>query len=238
MSDNNITILIELDVILDTRLGVLYQHYPELIDNILSNGYHNRKIDKFSLLHKDINDSLVQQSYAQRNKETLKISRCTNFVFITNQLTKTLEDQAITTPTVDTIDVSINIYPYSFTDEELVTLKDMVKYYIGVTTGVDIVNMPLAKITPQYLKDHYAAIAIYHFSDWLKIHHESLLKCRIPKVTFFVPALHDNSVPTDKELTFKDQGKIDPFMALEATLIEFMDVVVLDSRMFSVIETA
>ena len=131
-------ILIDLDVLLDTRITTLVQLNPEEAVKILDAGYCSRPTDDMTYFKTSITNDEYTTAYANRNIDTLKNSRMTNYIFelaiTVKQLTEDLakDNTRVTDPCV-----VINYYPYKDLDTE--TLEQIV-YAIEqyVTTAIDI----------------------------------------------------------------------------------------------------
>jgi hypothetical protein len=220
-------ILVELDAILDSRLGTLYSIYPDKIDNILKNGYHTRIIDKFSLLDKSVDDKKIEEAYHNRNVDILANARITEFAAVLKGISLSMESEAITTPFIEGSKVTVNIYPYVFTVEWIEKLKDLVKNHLGVLTGVDVVSLPPESLTPSFIKHEFDMVVLYNFQKWLKENQKALLEVKTPAVVMLAPAIYEILPPKGTE--------IDPFLDVELSLAEFIKIVFVDVKYFSVI---
>ena len=137
-------ILIDLDVLLDTRIATLVQLDPVETEKILEAGYTSRPTDDMSYFNTSITNDQYTTAYANRNTETLKNSRMTNYIFELAVMIKQLtEDLAKNNTRVTDPCVVINYYPYSDLDTE--TLENIV-YAIEqyVTTAIEIRTVCLA----------------------------------------------------------------------------------------------
>lgn len=227
-------ILIELDMLLDSRLGVISQMDINLADRILSRGYVNRKTDNFTVLDPSFDIDEYRRRYKARDVETLKESRCTPIAVVLNSITNQLEKQQINTPLVSGITITVNIHPYRLTDEEKSVLVDMVSEYTSLTSDIKLIDLPLSNITPTYIKETYTAVFLYNFDEWLSIHRDALSVCKMPTVTMVAPALFVDKIPTQAEITHPTAGVVDPFAALEAGLLEFVGLVLIDIKYASI----
>lgn len=227
-------ILIELDMLLDSRLGVIAQMDVELADRILSSGYTTRKTDNFTTLDKTFDIEEYRRRYKARDVETLKESRCTPIAVVINSITNQLEKQQLNTPMVSGITITVNISPYNLTAEEKEVLRDMVSEYTSLTSDIKIVEIPIKALTPTLIKETFTAVFLYNFDEWLGIHRDALSVCKMPTVTMVAPALFVDKIPTQQDLTHPTAGVIDPFAALEAGLLEFIGLVLVDIKYASI----
>src|SRR5690606_11691311 len=122
------TILLDLDVLLDTRLATLllmdrqvmsYFEKPEM--------YWHRTSDNFEQLTKGkILNADFEARYAARDVTTLQHSVLTNMVFPLGDLTRRLQGERGTGLDIEEIRVIINCWPYKLSQEERDALADAV----------------------------------------------------------------------------------------------------------------
>lgn len=234
-------LMVELDTILDTRLGVVNQHLPHLVEPLLTAGYRDRKSDQLELLCPDIKQHWFNVAYAARDKDTLKASRITPLVIAHTNLTSELERLFYDTPLGSSVDIDLNIYPYVLSDAELSMVKDCLKHYSALTANVEIISQPMSYFTPSILKQHYGGIIVYNVAEWLSLHAEALLQCKIPDVSIIGPRRYavEDDVPVDDDLSFLPEGvPRDIFAFTEEGLLEFVGLFYWDMRVFSFIDLA
>ena len=137
-------ILIDLDVLLDTRIATLVQLDPDEAMRLLESGFTSRVTDDLSGMNSTITNEAYQEAYKNRDIETLKTSRMTNYIFelaiLIKQMTENLAKD--NTRVLDPC-VVINYYPYKELDDEV--LKQIiyaVEQYI--TTAVTIKSVYLS----------------------------------------------------------------------------------------------
>lgn len=137
-------ILIDLDVLLDTRIATLVQLDPDEAMRLLESGFTSRVTDDLSGMNSTISNEAYQEAYKNRDIETLKTSRMTNYIFelaiLIKQMTENLAKD--NTRVLDPC-VVINYYPYKELDDEV--LKQIiyaVEQYI--TTAVTIKSVYLS----------------------------------------------------------------------------------------------
>lgn len=229
------TIYVDLDALLDTRLGTLIQIDENEAISILNNGYHERISDDWSKLGSSINQDEYDRRYRNRDIETLKASRCTNAIPMIIELTKSLSESAIYTPFVTSVGIEVNLYPYKLTGEEIKTMESVVRHYLSVETKVTTVRFSPEQLTPEIINIRYDGLIMYDFNAWFGAQVEKLKDKQLPTVTIMAPALYANKVPSKEEITFEEIGEISPFASLEMVLCEFIDLHLLDATYFSLV---
>lgn len=164
-------ILIDLDVLLDTRIATLVQLDPVEAEKILNAGFTSRPTDDMSYFDTSITNEQYTNAYANRNIDTLKNSRMTSYIFELAVMIKQLtEDLAKNNTRVTDPCVVINYYPYTDLDTE--TLENIV-YAIEqyVTTAIEIraVCLEPSKLDLKSLKELEVLTYItYDFQLWFE----------------------------------------------------------------------
>lgn len=164
-------ILIDLDVILDTRVATLLQLNEEVAIELLDNGFCSRPTDDLTGVTSKITNDEFKTAYAKRDITTLKTARLTSYIFelatIVSDLTKSLisDDTRVEEPCI-----VINYYPYHDLDTE--TLADII-YAISCYT-TDAIDIKAAYYEPRqldlpYLKECSILTYItYDFTKWFE----------------------------------------------------------------------
>lgn len=228
---------VELDCLLDTRLGTVTRYWPERIPALMEAGYRKRQSDDLSLLVPDFPQAEFKVNYAKRDVETLKFSRPTPSVVLLKGITDTLQGQSITSPHVDSITVEVNIYPYTLSEKERDVLVDMVMLYSSLITMVNIVSYTVQQLTPSVLREAYSGLIIYDLEAWLQNHLEPLQRCPCPTVTIMTPVRY-NVVPTLEQTAMDARGPTNLFAAMEQFLLEFVGINFHPMECFSLVDIA
>lgn len=165
------SILIDLDVLLDTRIATMFNIDIAEAIRILNEGYLSRKTDDMDGVSNIITNDIFTKAYAARNIETLKTARLTNYIFelanVVSNLAKAIDndDTRVEDPCI-----VINYYPYKDLDED--TLKDIV-YAVGSYT-TDALEIRVAYYKPDELDLNFLKEAeiltyiTYDFKTWFE----------------------------------------------------------------------
>ncbi len=238
-------ILVDLDSLLDTRLGTLSGISPDLARQALTApGYLTRTTDTFV----GVEEAVYKAAYAQRDIQTLKQSVMTGIVSYLRSILKQLKDQAVTQPTHDAIRVDVNVFPYDPSPDELAVLHEVLLYRLtgGMATEaqefdlvtVDIVNYSPESLTPAHCKANYGALVMYDPWNWLNLHSEAFpdRTKRLPEVILYAPRLYSNREPNEKELSdlkMELRNIPDPFTSLEMAISPIVGLTLIDVVHFS-----
>lgn len=164
-------VLIDLDVLLDTRLATLLNINNDAAVKMLEEGFCSRKTDDLTNMSDVITNDEFKTAYKNRNIETLKTARLTSYIF---ELANVINDLATNLTNddsrVDDPCIVINYYPYRELDDE--TLADII-YAISCYT-TEAIDIKAAYYEPQrldlpYLKENSILTYItYDFTKWFE----------------------------------------------------------------------
>lgn len=224
-------IYVDLDALLDTRLGTLAYLKNEYAVNALSNDYMTRDRDEF----KDVSYEVFKKAYEKRDIDTLKLSTFTNVFTLLQSCIKSTFETAATNSNIKPIQVQVNVYPYKLDEEEMSEISIAVWSRLKEMVDVNVVNINDVFLTPAYCKDQYSMMIRYDYQSWLKIHHDSHAfdKVKMPTVSIVAPAIYQ-SRPSVEELEELQKQSIHPFDATEFSLAPFFTLRLVDISVFSI----
>lgn len=224
-------ILVELDSLLDTRMGTLLQLDPTYAQELLvSNAYFTRVSDEFSSPR--FSQEEFKARYRWRNEDTLKQSLRTPVLIRLHEMILELEAMAINTPFVERVAVEINSYPYKLDPAVIDAFISSIACFVGPTAELSMVSYKPEDLSPQSIKAQgWTGLIFYDFDHWFTLHAEKLAQCDIHDVVFIVPALCVKAPPAD-QLTVDGKPGPSIFAVGEASLSEFLTLVYRDPRDF------
>lgn len=193
-------VYVELDALLDTRLGTLAKINPEYPIKALDDPrYYSRQIDDFTEICGVGREEFIE-AYKKRDAEVARASTMTNIPLILHELVRKLEIDAAETPHLDNVQVELNVWPYVFDAEELDDLETAVQARAGIESMVRSVSIPYKDLTPAFCRSKYSGMFIYNFRDWCEAQLEAFASVQMPQVTVIAPALFHDRVHTVEEL--------------------------------------
>ncbi len=231
-------IYVPLDVILDTRIGTLARMLgDDVVVDILQQGYHSRQDDKYPGVDVDA----YKRLYSARDLETLKASTLTNAVDLIAKTIIALLEQAMEGPYHIGVRVVVNTYPYHVSAEETASITRVIAgklkiiAEVGVPIEVESIHLPLSALTPSYCKDHFKALLMYEYEEWLGLQHRALMQQAIPEITLITPAIYHEKTPTLSELKETVEEIAHPFYVLFESLKPFISLELIDVSYFSIV---
>lgn len=228
---NPATVYVELDVLLDTRLGTLARISDEIASAVLLSGnYHTRVSDDFPGVDKDV----YQQQYKNRDVETLRKSVVTNAVPFLRHLVVVLTEQAIARPYHDGVKVVLNTFPYQLTGVEQEEILLCVKHWLNDHAHVELVFIHPTDLTPLHCTQQYSMMFVYEYAEWLNLHTPAFAHTPIPSVDMYAPELY-SKVPTEEELAQVTREAMHPFRATEVYVSSLIGLKLIEIQHFCVL---
>lgn len=224
-------IYVDIDSILDTRLGTLASLKEEYAVNALLNGYTDRDRDEFN----DVPYEIFSKAYEKRDVNTLMLSTFTDVFVLLDSCIKSTFETAATNPNTKPLQIQVNVYPYELTEEEMSEISIAVWSRLREMVDVSVVNINDASLTPEYCKETYSMMIRYDYQSWLKIHHDShaFEKTKIPEISIIAPALYQKR-PSEQELNELKEQNIHPFAAVEYAMAPFFTLRLTDVSVFCI----
>ncbi len=233
-----IKILVELDALLDTRLGAIAFLNPQVADSILENSasYVERKSDEFDRVDSRINLEEYKQVYKERGKkEICKFSFLTVFVDTLDIMIRDMERKAsMGNPEYSLPTLDVNIYPYIFNEGEKESLIETLSELLGFNPEkINCVYEPYTGLNIDYFRTaDYSLVVFYNFTTWL---YESLQATGkrpdgSPATVIIAPAIFETEDSLkDTELFKLPNGKfLDPFDTTTTQLADLISLRFID----------
>lgn len=227
-----VTILVPLDVILDTRIATVALMDEDKAVEILKNGYHKRRSDFF----KGIDKKEFDERYKRRNEETLSRAQCTNIIYVLRDMVKLLIHQAMTTPYHNKVKLVINLYPYQLNkDTADIILAAISKWMIDLCE-IESIYIRDEDLTPDFIKGRYDILFMYHYAHWLEQNTENFKKTSINDCNLYVPAISFETDLTDEMINKIKKESMHPLDAIKLLAAPFINIEPIDVSAFSVME--
>jgi hypothetical protein len=178
-------IFIDLDVVLDTRLALLYVINEELaVDEVNTGKYNKRYRDQFG----NISANVFNMLYKQRNKILLKYALPSNMFKVVNELVIGHVTDSITTHMPK---LYVNTYPYQLDEDEKTVVSGMIDGLFKNCTFELVYMDNIKDITPKWVRDNVQTIIKYDGLTWLENHSKLFNISSTPLLdkTLIVPAI-------------------------------------------------
>lgn len=225
-------ILIDLDSLLDTRTGVLFEIDETEAVNILNKGWINREADCLDKYSDVITTEQYKEAYENRSKYTLSLSRPTNVMLrLAPEIRKIIISGTKSNSRAKDYCLVINVHPYNLTDSEAKDIQTSVAETLGENTPVRIVDMltESTRLSNLELRE-FTDYITYDIHGWIKREFSDVVKMEdfvsSPGISIWGPMLassdnaHANLVETEPDLSEKD----DPWEFLKITFAPFVSI--------------
>lgn len=224
-------IYVDIDSLLDTRLGTLAIMKEDYALEALKKNYFIREIDEFP----NVPHEVFKKAYAKRDVETLMASTFTNVFTLINAFIKGNFEAAVTNANVSPVLITVNVHPYDLTEEEMVAISQAVSHRVKGMADVNVVNFHDAYLTPAYCRENFAIMIRYEYEPWIKVHVESKAfeTQRMPGVSVVGPAIYQK-IPTEEEMAELKEKNIHPFTAAETAMAFFFGLKLVDVETFCI----
>lgn len=181
------SIYVELDAILDTRIGVIKSFGMEAMIQIIEDDYVVRLSDDF----KGIDMAEYKRRYDSRNKLVLRDSVVTPIMRVIRHFAKQTLKANLSTPIHRQPKMILNIFPYELTEEEIKVIISAIAAATDREIDIEVINNDPVTITPSHVKANYTAMVMYHYWDWLnaQMKNKALEETPIPKVGLIAPMI-------------------------------------------------
>ena len=212
-------IFIDLDSLLDTRLGTLVSKDANyLFDTITNPAYYERDTHYFLLEAKEFNEL-----YKNRDIYTLSKSAATQICLMLPKFLNDMLNDDIDRPNRTQPEIVINIYPYQLDEFALESIKECVTYYSREVAVVNAVYLSPKQLTPNYLKD-FELVIMYEYAVWLETQALAFKRTQLPNVSLLLPKVYFLPKPTEEEFKQLPFGKDQPFDELELIMKPLIDL--------------
>ena len=227
MQRDGYKVLVDLDAILDTRLGALGIVDQEVALEIgQSRNYVTRETDKFSDLDKRIDDVAYRDVYLKRGHDVLKMSIMTDIPYQVGIGVRGIIPHLDSGLIKGQIEIHINTYPLKLSNEISGLIAQGVKKYIPDPVMVSCVHIDLYSLTPKKMSSKYDEWFAYDIDQWMDFHKGEILSGVMKHMVVTLPRLSTTGLmPEDEEM--------DPFSAKELIFSSFFKCVCIHGCYYS-----
>lgn len=232
-----------LDAILDTRLGTVSRMNQDAAAQLLCKAYYERLSDDLGDITPLITNEAYRAAYAQRDLETLKVSRVTAILPLMGAQIRKVMDGVIAGNGQGGVEIDLNIWPYKVTPSMYDMLKTCIRSYTMRHLPVNIINVPPEGLTMDRIRSSWVMMFLYDFVGWSgaisdKIEPMEKGGKRAAQVTMITPALfvsNEEAEKVKKDPLIIDGQEMNAFAATEITFAEYIGLTFEHVKLFSII---
>lgn len=227
-------VYVGLDTVLDLRLGALVAVYPDFAVAVTtSENYFLREDDVFG---SDTLDQRTQRPFGvmpldmlkkvtdHLGKKVVQAAMKTKINKFVRQLCATHWQAVLKQGQEIHPSIEINLWPYQFSKEELVSLQQVLSGYFGAPFAVSLIDLPPKRLTIDEVSKTYFAMVMYHYAEWVNAHDVALRKTPLRSTGLYVPRLYFEGKPPKEKLQDLIDNHADPFEEIGRALSPFLPV--------------
>lgn len=231
-------IYIDLDSLLDTRVGVVAVNEPEAATLLMQEPYWLRESDDFTeLTEGKVTHGQFKEWWRTRDKRALKAARPTNIIRILEELSEALVLSQINLPFVAKTQYLVNYWPYKLEELEVKAIQQACEILTGNVVEVTMVNMSPFQLTPQWIKREVSLMVVYDYWAWMDAQKGNFALSPIPEVNLITPAISHNHVMSKEDRTIENFGEVNPFAISELLMSVYITVQMISPGFFSLLRT-
>lgn len=217
-------VFINIDALLDFRLGALKLIHPDLAFLAATNvAYFTREVDQYESEVGLFNRDMYKAIQDKFKVEIVQASGYTRLIELLQEYVVAYFKKAVTGPSPNSIEFTINLEEYPFTKEQVKSLEEFFMSYMGgFNVKVFYINVAMNKLDLSELPNKHDAYFIYEHHELLNAN-ESLFKSkRLRSTKLFAPKVFLLQPPTDELKTHLKKLRLEPF---EAWRLEYLQIV-------------
>lgn len=182
------TVFVELDALLDTRAGLLFNISKEKFEINVAKGLHKRTTDIFE----GISEHHYHDLYAKRDRSVLVNSQVTPVGKLIGEFARNVQNRNLNTPIRSECEVVLNLYPYVLEEKEQSEIILAVSKLTADLANITAVFMKPEEVSFEYIKQNIDAMYIYNFADWFNANIDPLMPIKgrmCPGVAMICPSI-------------------------------------------------
>lgn len=234
------SLLVGIDEIFDTVFGTIMKDFPQAHEQhkwwYEQGYYHHRQCDEFP----GIDRAAFKAAYARRDIETLQNTFISGVpLFIAEQL-YLMWNKVILEPFRKIPKLTINFWPYKFTEDEAQIVVDNMTAKIGERLNAPVAIhkawIPREEMTIDFTRSNFSHILMYDQNTWLNMIGDKFdVNYDLKMVELFCPAISDVVDPRTRQDSYVDMGEmyVHAFGAYHMLTSQVIGLELIDARLWS-----
>lgn len=221
-------ILVDIDCLFDTRLGLAKTLVPERLAELPYEVYSRRFTDIWA---KIIGIDGWVEHYRKRDVNALMNAMPTSFFYgLQHRLEALLMEIQMHSPMERPV-LTINLYPYTLSISEVEEFRKAFQAQYD-TVNLELINESYEQLTPAKLKVAFDGFYLYNWYDWIEVNAKLFGETRMPEFVIQRPALLSSDV-TDEGFETLSKATANPFAAARQYFSELLSLDTVDVALFS-----
>jgi len=237
-TDGGYDVLIELDALLDTRMGAMAVLGCEAVTSgkIFEDiRYYTRETDDFEALT-GLSREVTDKAYKERDEETLAASLLTPMIIQLAEIVKSIQVDFSVRHMSQTFKVLINGYPYkNLRVDERVAICRAVKNHLNLDIPVEMVWMTPEEVKPSFIRANLSGMILYNFNEWMAANYKEMERIAFPRVHVVAPRLYEKESPSPELRVVREFNNASPFSILKFGLSMYFTAIFMHPSLYSVV---
>lgn len=223
-------LLLDIEALLDTRLGLLRQFGEEIALAVAQNpDYYARERDDWSVLTDGaVTTEAFNEAWEARDGTVLRASHQTGIHQFLDHLVGMYWQNLAEGLVEDDFVLVVNTHPYTLDTAEQNELAGILQHTLMPSIQVEFVRYSLSELTPMVLSEHFDALILYEMARWVRIQGFNFPKCPCKGLDVIGPRLWDKD-PSGLTL---EQKKMD-IQKFQLLMLEWLPIDFIDPEYFS-----
>lgn len=200
---------IPLDALIDTRLGLLKQKWPEKFKTVDIKAYRERITFHVWKLFGIGKDEWLA-AWNSRDVDVLLNSAPTELATRLRIILGHLAVNAMTMPVVEKPEIVVDVAPYRLTEDERSEIQHVVEFLApeGVVVTTEYISDD--HLSPELISSRFDGMFLYDLVTWIEKQTEALKLKQVPKVVIHYPAvLHEDDPIVIEHISKSDSNPFD-----------------------------
>lgn len=212
-------ILVDLDAFLDANAALCRSIDPVAFSNwVINDKYRERYSNEFWKRTDKCSKEEFLKRWEKRDKELLKQSIHTNVHLLIAGLISSIDWGPHTGDPTNCIEITINLAPYDFNDEERASLVSILETALPMVKTFRMVSWPLWALHPTQIRDHFDLVVMSNFIAWFRLYAERMDEFELGNIDVVAPRLF-TEMPDEGTDDWKALAEEDIFTFLGGRLV-------------------
>lgn len=231
-------ILISLDDLFDSRLGVLNKHWPEVANKVLTNGYyHERLSDAFE----GVSHEAFAEAYKNRDASCLAGTYITPVLYFVREAIAGFLLEVIQEPFRNVPKLFINTYPYISDPEWEEGLLEYLYPRLADrgSLAIEFIRKSPSDLTTTWVSTFVNLFFCYEAWVWIDAQTQNgeFAKRTCAETKLFVPRIDTTGQQTPQSIMdLTEKEGVDPFTFVKKQITPMLDLEWIPVRYFSIVD--
>ena len=225
-SKNKVTVMVDLDSLLDTRLATLFNKDPLLVKSNLNHTYFTRYKDSF----KNCDFETFKQLFDNRDTGALVQASKTKMITYLFLLFKEITIDNAEVPITEEPTLIINTHPYKLEQVTMDAIRDTFIDIFNDNIIIEVINTEYNNFNLEWINNNVGYMILYDYNKWLQSETfvNNFKKISLRKTHLLIPKLifEDDNLSENEVGNFFDtiQASLRFYLMCTCLPVEFFNI--------------